>query len=139
MVYRLLRHFDFGSSRVRPCDIRAAPRSRRACYCRVVLVHRILHGNVHWQFRGRASISLPYGGRDVFCYQTCRSRGSGCYLLMDPRLVQPAWANGGRVQRRVHGQPNDLSMREHEFDFQRREIFIFTVSLLKFQVRVRVV
>lgn len=73
MVHSVLCDIHSGSTWVGPCDFWLPLGGRRASYGGMVLVLRLLYGNVHWKFRGRAGISISNRWRDVFCHKACRA------------------------------------------------------------------
>lgn len=73
MVNRLICHLYPGSPRLRAGDIWFAFIGWRPSNGGMVLVHRLMHGYVHWKLRGRASIGISYGRRDVLCYKARRT------------------------------------------------------------------
>lgn len=65
VVYSFVCDIHPGRTRVRPGDFRVSVGGWGACHRSVVLVHRVVYGHVHWQFRGRASVCLSYRWRHV--------------------------------------------------------------------------
>lgn len=65
VVHSFLCDIHPGRSRVRPGDVRISIGGWRACHRSVVLVHRVVYGHVHRQFRGGAGVCVSYRRRHV--------------------------------------------------------------------------
>jgi hypothetical protein len=64
------------------CD-KVHPSRRGSC---MVLVDRFMHGYVHWKLRGRVSIGISHGGRDVLCVYATLETPAVC-----PRRLHHPW------------------------------------------------
>jgi len=87
MVHRLVCHLDPGSSWFRASNLRLTVIGRWPGHGCVVLVDRLLHGDVYRQLRSGVGVGISDSRWDVLCHKACRSRRPGPDLLVDPRLV----------------------------------------------------
>ena len=106
MVHRLVCHLHLRGPWVGASNIRLAVIGRWSGHGRMVLVDRLLHGDVYRQLRRGIGLGLSNRRWHVLCHQACCSRRPGPDLLVDSGLVQLAWSDGWSLECGLYRKPD---------------------------------